>query len=192
MAAKVKAYVELTVLHIFNSDPGHRRESLHSVPKWTPPPAGTVLINIDAALFASSRRMGVGVVVRNHIGECLAACSERLDGITTPELAEALAFRRSTALARDEGYQNVIIASDCLSVVQRLNLSRRDRSTVGAVISDIKSMAEGFSSVVFRHVSRVVNVAAHTLARSCDHFVSSFIRNGVPDFIRKTLYNDVL
>lgn len=67
VAVKIKTYVELILLHIFNSDPGRRRESLHSVSKWTPPSVGTVFINIDAALFASSRRMGVSGAVRNHI-----------------------------------------------------------------------------------------------------------------------------
>lgn len=33
-------------------------------------------------------------------------------------------------------------------------------------------------------------MAAHTLARSCEHSVSSFIHNGVPECIRKTLCND--
>jgi hypothetical protein len=37
------------------------------------------------------------------------------------------------------------------------------------VALDVKSMAEGFYSVAFRHVSRVLNGTAHTLARSCDH-----------------------
>lgn len=107
------------------------------------------LHRIDAALFVYSRRMGVGMVVRKHIGEYLAACSECLDRITTSELAEALMFRRATVLACDEGYQNVILVSNCLSMVQWLNLSMRDRSSVGTVIFDIKSMAKSFSSVVF-------------------------------------------
>lgn len=120
----------------------------------------------------------------------MAACSKRLDGITTPELAGALAFRRATALAHDEGYQNVIIASDCLFVVQRLNLSMLDRFSIGAVISDIKSIGDGFFSVVFHHVNRVVNVAAHTLARSYEYFVISFIRNDVSEYIQETFCND--
>lgn len=149
VATNAKAYVELIVLYIFNPNLGHRHESLRSIPKWTPPQTGTVFINIDAALFAYFRLMRVGMVVRNHIDECLAACSERLDGITTPELAEVLAFHRATALACDEGYQNDILASDCLSVVQRLNLLIRDRFSVGAIISDIKSMQRAFSRLFF-------------------------------------------
>jgi ribonuclease HI len=69
-------------------------------------------------LFKSSNRMGACVVIRNHIGDCLAACSELLHTVTTPELAEALALRCALALAREEGYDQVMVASDCLSVVQ--------------------------------------------------------------------------
>jgi hypothetical protein len=40
-------------------------------------------INDDADLFSSSRWMGAGIVIRNHIGNCLAACSELIDEVTS-------------------------------------------------------------------------------------------------------------
>ena len=35
--------------------------------------------------------MGIGVVIRNHIEDCLLACREHVDEVTALELAEALA-----------------------------------------------------------------------------------------------------
>jgi hypothetical protein len=40
------------------------------------PSEGSVYINTAATIFYASRQMGVGVVIRNHLGKCLAACSE--------------------------------------------------------------------------------------------------------------------
>lgn len=37
----------------------------------------------------------------------------------------------------------------------------------------------------------VMNMTAHTLAKFCEHSISSFIHNGVSKCIRKSLYNDV-
>jgi hypothetical protein len=54
------------------------------------PPEGTVLINVDAALFNPSRWMGICVVIRDHNGVCLTASSELCEEVTAPELAEAL------------------------------------------------------------------------------------------------------
>jgi ribonuclease HI len=159
-------------LHLFKPAPSTSRETIKSVPRWSPPPEGTVHINVDATLFSPSRRMGIGVVIRNHKGECSVACSELIQEVTTPEIAEAMALRRALALARDEGFDKLVIASDCLSVVQRVNSSEVDRSMVGVVIQDIKALASGFSSVSFNHVYRPFNVSAHTLARSAEHLVS--------------------
>jgi hypothetical protein len=50
------------------------------------------MVNVDAALFASSKCMGVGVVIRNHAGDFIGACGECFHAVTSPELAEAMAI----------------------------------------------------------------------------------------------------
>ena len=62
---------------------------------WSPPPGGWVMVNVDAAIFQKANRMGLGIVVRDHRGEVLAACRQGIDMITNPELAEAIAVRQA-------------------------------------------------------------------------------------------------
>ena len=119
-------------------------------------------------LYSTRDAIEVGILIRKQNGECLVACTEPLKGIVQPELAESWALRHAVILARDEGLTSVIFASDCLSLVQRMNSSFIDRSEVGVVVSDIKRLAACFSSVSFCHVNRLSNVAAHILARSCE------------------------
>jgi ribonuclease HI len=188
VAEQCKAYVEMIELQLFKPGSSSRREAV-SLPRWSPPPEGMAYINVDAALFPPSRRMGIGIVIRNHMGECSVACSELGMEVTVPEVAEALAVRRALSLAETEGFDKVIVASDCLSLIQRLIGSENDRSSVGVVVQDIKAQASGFSSVSFVHVYRQCNVAAHTLARSAEHFISVIFRNSIPDCIRQTLCN---
>jgi hypothetical protein len=140
--------------HLFKPDPSTRRESIISIPCWSPPPEGTVHINVDAALFSPSRQMGIGIVIRNHSGDCSIACSELVKEVTTPEVAEALAVRRALSFAKEEGFDKLVIASDCLSLVRRINSSELDRSQVGVVVQDIKAMATNFASPSFIHVFR--------------------------------------
>jgi ribonuclease HI len=173
LAEQIKAYIHMIMLHLFKQPAVQSRETSSS-PRWSPSPEGMVFINVDAALFSSSKRMGVGVVIRDHIGNCLVACNQLLDEVTTPEIAEALAVRCALTLARDEGLDKIILASDCLSVVQRVNSSTRDRSLVGVVVEDIKAMAASMSSVTVRHISRLLNNLAHVLARRVELFGSSF------------------
>ena len=107
------------------------------VRRWSPPPPDEVLINVDAALFDNLQRMAAGVVVHDHLGQCLLAASEPLSGFTSPELAEAIAFRRAVFLARDRNFKRVNFASDCLSLIKRISSSADDRSPVGMVVKDI-------------------------------------------------------
>jgi ribonuclease HI len=188
---QIKAYIELIWQHLFIQPADHRRESTQ-VRSWAPLPEGTTVLNVDAALFASTERMGVGIVIRDHNGLFLAACSQVLDKVTVPELAEALAIRSAVTLAREEGLDKITLVSDCLSVIQRLKAPSRDRSTVGVVVEDIKIIAQTFSAVAFRHVNRQCNNSAHTLARRAELFGFAFFRNCAPDFIRDKLCIDII
>ena len=77
-----------------------------------------------------------------------------MDKITNPELAEAIAFRQALLFVSGLPYSHVIIASDCLSLVQKLRSGYKDRSHIGIIVEDIKK-ATCVSSVVFSfiHVS---------------------------------------
>jgi ribonuclease HI len=190
-SAKVLAYVEMIIENCYKRKPFDHRREPKVVLKWSPPPSGEFLINVDAALFEDLGRMSMGMVVRDHEGKCLAAASVPLQGFSSPELAEAMALRQAMEIANEKGFVNVIFASDCLSVIQRLNKPRTDRSDVGLVLKDIKVLAEGFSSVSFKHVRRSLNEAAHLLARSCDLASLGFISDFALDLIRETLCNYV-
>ena len=42
---------------------------------WLPLPDGVYKVNFDAALFGNSGRGGLGVVIRDNVGEIIAALS---------------------------------------------------------------------------------------------------------------------
>jgi ribonuclease HI len=190
VCAKTLAYVDMIIHHCFKQQPGNRRESSTQL-RWSPPPPGEVLVNTDAALFDDRRSMAMGMVIRDNSGVCLASASLPLQGYTSPEMAEAMALREAVSITRDKGFSKVIFATDCLSLIQRLNSTVHDRSQVGVVVKDIESVAAGFSSASFRHVKRSLNEAAHILARACNLPSLGFISNCAPVCIRKTLCTDV-
>jgi ribonuclease HI len=142
---------------------------------------------VDAALFPNENRMGWGAVIRDHLGNFVLAASEGLQRCPAPE---AMAICGALRFAADEGFQNVIIASDCLSMVQRVNFSVQDRFTVGILVNDIKLMMEGFSSCSVLHYGRRMNMAAHKLARSCEHLVFNKF-SVILECIREVLCIDV-
>ena len=190
IATKVKVYINLISLHLYKPTTKHRRES-SSTAKWSPPPVGTVMVNSDAAIFAASNSMGFGIVIRDHNGSCLAACGEHVDGVTSPEMAEVLALRSALSFAVEEGFGRLLMASDCLSVIQRVSSSEVDRSALGAVTEDIKRLACLAPSCSFIHVFRGANALAHYLARACEY--SGVVSRGVaPDCIQEQICKDIM
>jgi hypothetical protein len=76
-SVKILAYVDLIKEHLYKPNLKHMCVSNPTTTIWTPPLQGTVLINIDAAIFEAAECVGVGVVMRDHRGTCLVACRLR-------------------------------------------------------------------------------------------------------------------
>jgi ribonuclease HI len=121
-------------------------------------------LNVDAALFAASGRSGAAVVVRECTDEFVASIGDDSPDVSNRKLAEALAIRLALSWAKDEGLDGFVVASDCLSIVQRIKFKERDRSLCASVVLDIKKLACHFSNCSFRHVGRLQNSVAHSLA----------------------------
>jgi hypothetical protein len=82
LAMKIKAYVDILVQFCFKSKSAIRREVVASVPRWSSP--NSVCMNMDAALFPDERRMGWGVVLRDHTGVFIHFCCEGLPELPAP------------------------------------------------------------------------------------------------------------
>jgi hypothetical protein len=83
--------------------------------------------------------------------------SQGIDKITNPEMAKAIAFRCAIPFAMQQSQDRVMIASDCLSLINKLK-THMDRSHTGIIVEDIKLLMRT-SSVIFSftHVSRLRN-----------------------------------
>ncbi|KAL5767157.1 hypothetical protein ACOSQ2_013940 [Xanthoceras sorbifolium] len=74
---------------------------------WSPPPAGSLKLNTDAAVKSGFSVMGSGAVVRDSQGKVVAASAKPLLGFFPAELGELLALREGLlALFRVVGVSN--------------------------------------------------------------------------------------
>ena len=121
----MRGYIDMIFMHLFKSAAAGSQVAPVSCSSWSPPPHGLLLLSADAAVSLEHNASAVGVVMQDHTGRCVAAASEPLPGVSSPELAEALALRRVAALPRQKNYMHVIFQYDCLSVIQRLLSSTR-------------------------------------------------------------------
>jgi hypothetical protein len=191
LANNILVYVDSIVK--FCSKPSPTKRCV-SPPKsrWSPPPVGTSCVNVDAAVFQSENLVGWGAVVRDHCGMVQFAGHGTMQGSLGPEAAEALAVRQAMEITRENGIQKIVLASDCLSLILKIQAPLPDRSEVGSLVGDIKRLSLSFLSCSFVHVGRLCNIAAHKLARSKEPSVCKLYFDVVPDFIRDELSCDVL
>jgi hypothetical protein len=84
--------------------------------------------------------------------------SQGIDKITNPEMAKTIAFRCAIPFAMQQSQDRVMIASDCLSLINKLKTHIMDLSHTGIIVEDIKLLMRT-SSVIFSftHVSRLRN-----------------------------------
>ncbi|PIN26055.1 hypothetical protein CDL12_01191 [Handroanthus impetiginosus] len=68
---------------------------------WNRPESGVIKINFDASLFSNQRRIGVGLLARAHCRKCVTGRRLIIDGMFTPEIAEAMAARLAANLASE-------------------------------------------------------------------------------------------
>ena len=161
-------YISMIILHLDKPNLLHRFEPWFSVLHNVLPLVGALFNNVDASLCAS-RTMGIGVVIRNHLGLVLAASRWFIHHVDNPELGEAIAMRHALIFAEDSGFQKILVETDCASLINKIKSKVDDRSHTGAVVFNIKSRAPRFLSCCFTHVSRRCNEAAHVLGKSAEH-----------------------
>jgi hypothetical protein len=53
VAEQSKVYIEMIEQHLFSPDTSNIRETRSSAPRWSPPPEGTVYVNVDVAEMLS-------------------------------------------------------------------------------------------------------------------------------------------
>ncbi|KAB2623485.1 hypothetical protein D8674_038349 [Pyrus ussuriensis x Pyrus communis] len=106
-----------------------------------------------------------GAVLRDSIGNFLAGLSKSLPHVHSPLFTEALAVRKSLALASSRGFQNIVLESDSLQITQALCASSLDLSDIGLIVEGSRKISSGITGICFTHIRRQANKVAHRLNR---------------------------
>jgi ribonuclease HI len=134
-------------------------------PKWKAPVGGSLKLNWGAAVNKQSKRMGIGIIVRDEEGVFVAAMAKVLPSFNDPTVAEALAAWHAVNMCVAKGFHKIVLEGDSLVVVSALNNSLPTWSSLGQLIEDTKVKAKSLHQVEISHVNRAANLAAHSLAK---------------------------
>jgi hypothetical protein len=146
--------------------PKERNEQtrINNSSRWIPPPPGIAKINVDAAISKNGGIGSMAAVARDSTGTFLGASALVVEGISDPEMMEAIASREGGALATDLFLQKVKMASDYNNVVK--SFREEALGPYYHVIRDLRAMQGDFQHFELVHENRRTNLDAHGLARS--------------------------
>ncbi|XP_040948611.1 uncharacterized protein [Gossypium hirsutum] len=126
---------------------------------------GKNAIFFDAAFDLKNSRSASGLVVCNEEGKIVAAKSTLHEDIASPFTAEAVAGLQAARLGIQLGFHTLDIIGDSRTVITKCQNTSRDKSKIGAIISDIQSLKDQYRRIRFYFIPRSENKEAHSLAR---------------------------
>lgn len=132
---------------------------------WNKPPPCFMKINWDASLDWTNKKMGMGAVVRDSLGEVVAAFSSIIPFIQDPDVAEAIAAWKAATFCCERGFQRMIFECDSMNVVAALRKGDECWNMFGQLIEDTKIMINSLQASEVKHTRRDANTAAHLLAK---------------------------
>ncbi|KAK9002795.1 hypothetical protein V6N11_060375 [Hibiscus sabdariffa] len=143
--------------------------------QWKKPEPGQIKLNVDGAWLASSRKAAIRVIARDHQGMMLDGCARLLEGAHSSKTVESSAFEIGVSMAVANGWENVVIEGDAITVVNRLSSERPDCKVAGSFLTKTRAMLCENLGFVVRHVAREANRVAHelvnhSLSYSSDYF----------------------
>nr|XP_023870351.1 uncharacterized protein LOC111982965 [Quercus suber] len=139
---------------------GEKIEMIES--SWSPPPAGWVKLNFDAAI--RENKTSIAVVGRDNHGRVVLAWTDILDP-GGPLWGEAKAAYVAVNKAVESGFKKVIIEGDAWNVIDPLKDKKSSSEwTIDVRLQNILALCNLFEDVSFSFVKRAGNSSAHLLA----------------------------
>lgn len=162
VVSEAKRYLSLHQQPVSNlpKNQSHVRET-----KWKPPEFNCFKTNFDGAMFTNIGEAGLGVVIRNHAGEIIAALSEKIPQPPSITCLELLAARRAAIFVHEVGLHESILEGDSKTVIKSLQKGDMFQSAYGHLLKDIMFYVKSLRSYNFSHTYRKGNSVADALAK---------------------------
>ncbi|XP_042974729.1 uncharacterized protein LOC122306365 [Carya illinoinensis] len=110
------------------------------IARWKKPDALVCKSNWDAAIDATNKRVGIGIIVSDSEGEILACICLRMNNLLKPACAEAYALRRAMFFCLELGCSNAGFEGDSLVVVNATNSGGEVSIDYSVIIEDTRKM----------------------------------------------------
>ncbi|XP_071939813.1 uncharacterized protein [Coffea arabica] len=189
----VQEWLEFQNVSIVKMEDDEKGRGIERGPvKWEPPPENVICLNTDAAIKQIGAKASWGVVARCMEGKLRGAWAGCEDRRGIPIVEEARAIRHALVLAKQNGWRNIIIQTDCKRIVDQIRDGKLNDHLAGAVLFDIMALSKDFSSCLFSFVKREGNNVSHQLAKFALKLVSEIAwKESFPSWLSSIAKMDV-
>jgi ribonuclease HI len=146
-------------------DGSYSHADLAASSSWVAPWIGEIKANVDAGWDALSKRAGIRVIVRDHVGHVILSERKLILGCTCAEEVEIDATIVGLNQLINLGRWPASLELDCARVVQTVSSSVVDRSGFWCLYDEARELLKVFSQISMKKVDRSSNSAAHSLAQ---------------------------
>ncbi|XP_035540329.1 uncharacterized protein LOC108984101 [Juglans regia] len=105
---------------------------------WKAPAPGWMKVNLDAGFDKIQQHMGLGIVIRDCLGDVQMVLSAPRSCVPFAYLDECYALLRAVTLCHELGFEPVKYESDAKMVVEAINADNSDFLWLGQIIEDIR------------------------------------------------------
>lgn len=124
---------------------------------------GKIKLNCDAAWSAKSKLGGIGIIARDHEGRLKGGWHGTIRAASTEEV-EARAVLEGVRLAVSMEWQNVILESDALTVINQLQC--RDLAwRLASTLANATSLEGSLERIYWVHIPSSANACADWIAK---------------------------
>jgi ribonuclease HI len=177
---------------VANSEKACGKKKQRSDVKWIKPDPRQVKLNVDAAFHDESKTGSIGAIIRDYLGNFVAAWVKYFSNVASATMAEAYAMKEGLALARDLGCNRIIAELDSIDVIEACKGESTWWNELSAIYADCTDIVVSIGCVTFGHIMREANEVAHELAKySHSNRVSCSWSGDPPSFILDRIINDV-
>ncbi|XP_017233563.1 uncharacterized protein LOC108207639 [Daucus carota subsp. sativus] len=158
--------------------------------RWQCPSAGTLKMNVDAAVTEGQQHFSVGLVLRDHQGQFIIGKTRKFAGSVQVVEAETIAILEALSWLEDLQVSTGVIKSDSLLSVIAINRRYHNYLELGSWVHHCKSIIHrrvGYSVV---HVRKQANKVAHQMAKIPCKLNSFVIMSSPPLSLLETLLSD--
>ncbi|KAK3192915.1 hypothetical protein Dsin_024225 [Dipteronia sinensis] len=155
-------------LHEFHR-PLQGKQQVHNVAtpirmQWIPPVMSDTKMNCAVSFGRNGKRVVIGGVVRDSVGEVLACCSQSFGPNLCTKTSKLIAFQRGLQFGVDCGLFPSMLELDDVHFIDWVNSGNHFDSVFGAILRDILQLSASFHGLMFSHVNALANNAAKGLS----------------------------